>query len=244
MKLALLADIHANLEALHAVLAALDGTDADEIWCLGDIVGYGADPGPCLELIREKCALTVAGNHDTTAANLAQIESYNPFAKQALRWTHDRLDTAGRDWLAGLPLRVARAGCIVFHGSLSRRNDYIDGEAIARLNLELLRAQYADCLLALHGHTHVKSVASEDGGFLPFTTARAVPLSPGRRYLLNPGAVGQPRDNSPLASYGLLDTEARVFEVRTVAYDIAAAQRKIRAAGLPALLADRLATGT
>jgi predicted phosphodiesterase len=238
----LLSDIHANLEALEAVLADLG--DVDAFLCLGDIVGYGPDPGPCVDRVRELPNLTcVAGNHDLAALGHYDIKWFNPYAGQAILWTSDQLTAEQKAFVSGLPLASDVPEALLVHGSLAEPMAYITtpAEAIQCFD-EMPNA------LCLIGHTHVAEYYRQREGTrvceqVSLWSGGRFNLDPDLRYIVNPGGIGQPRDGNPAAGFGILDTDAGVVEVRRVSYDIAATQEKMRAAGLPDYLIQRLSVG-
>ena len=239
MRIAVLSDIHANLPALDAVLA--DAGSVDAVWHLGDVVGYGPEPDAVVERLREVGALGVRGNHDAAACGGPEIEWFNPDARRAMEWTRRAIGPATEGWLAALPERLVVHGCELVHGSPREPIwEYVISSVVARANLAVLAAP-----IGLHGHTHMPVAWLEDGGRVevvrPDRQSR-LDLA-GRRALVNPGSVGQPRDGDPDASYAILDPEAGVVSWHRVAYDIAAVQGAMRAAGLPASLAARLSAG-
>lgn len=237
MRIALLSDIHANLLALEAVLGELPAVDG--LWVLGDTVGYGPDPAGVLTVLRDRAALLVAGNHDLAVATGEGLAAFNPVAAAAARLHREWLSEEDRAMLAVLP-EVARAdGVTLVHGSLRDPLwEYVWDTRSAYASLEL-----AETELSCNGHTHVPAVFSLAGDRVRSTLGRGTVALHGR-VLVNPGSVGQPRDRNPRAAWALLDTEARTVEFMRTAYDVAATQRAIRACGLPAFLADRLASGT
>jgi diadenosine tetraphosphatase ApaH/serine/threonine PP2A family protein phosphatase len=240
VRYAILSDVHANLEALRAVLD--DAADrADAILCLGDTVGYGADPGPCVELMGERAVASVAGNHEWAVTGQMDLQWFNPYAREAAEWTHDRLDDECRAYLGALPLVAEVGDALLVHASPARPDewDYIlsadDGFAVL--------AHFATRLCFV-GHSHVPgawSIASS--GRTHERGAVHLRLEQGRRYLVNVGSVGQPRDRDVRAAYAIWDVEARAVEIRRVGYDVETARRKIVAAGLPSMLGDRLRAG-
>lgn len=241
MRYALLSDIHGNLEALRAVLGDADER-ADEILCLGDVVGYGADPVACVELVGERATRLVAGNHEHGVAGLLELDWFNGYARAAVEWTRAHLPAPHRDYLAAQPLTAEVNDATLVHASPARPDewDYLvtadDGyHAFAAFTTRL-------CFV---GHSHVPALWSlgssgreHDSGTIDVT------LEMGRRYIVNVGSVGQPRDRDPRAAYALWDVEARRISIRRVAYDIAAARQKILDARLPRFLGDRLAVGS
>lgn len=239
MRIAVLSDIHANVPALEAVLA--DAGDVDAVWHLGDVVGYGPDPDGVVERLRAAGAIGVRGNHDAAACGGDEIEWFNPEARRAMEWTRGAISEATVEWLRSLPERRVERGCELVHGSHREPLwEYVTSVAIARPNLAALPAP-----IGLHGHTHVPIAwLEEDGRIEPVRGRPDGRLSlRGRRALVNPGSVGQPRDGDPDASYLLLDPDAGEVTWRRVAYDVEAVQRAIREAGLPSSLAARLSVG-
>jgi predicted phosphodiesterase len=239
MRIAVLSDIHSNLPALDAVLAALGPVDA--VWHLGDVVGYGPHPDEVVARLRELGAVGVRGNHDAAALDLAMAEWFNVDARRAIEWTAGRISPATRAWLADLPERREIEGVTLVHGSPRDPTwEYITTTMGARENL----AAFATALL-LHGHTHVPVVFRADGGRMEAlgpTNGASLPLG-ARRILANPGSVGQPRDGDPRASAAILDTAASTLTWHRVAYPIAETQAAMRAARLPAWLVARLDEG-
>jgi len=242
MLTAVLSDIHSNLQALEAVLAAVDDAGAEEVWCLGDVVGYGADPGPCVELGRERTSICLAGNHDLAAIGSIPVDVFTQGAAAAARWTTDNLEDSQRAWLAGLTPEGTRAGVGLFHGS---PRDPVWEYVLSSLAAELCMDESGRPLV-LVGHSHVALGFSRRPGE-PATgeTRREGTLLDlrGAEWILNPGSVGQPRDGDPKASWLLLDLAAGTAEYRREEYDVPAAQAAIRAAGLPSSMADRLRLG-
>ena len=242
MRVAVLSDIHGNLHALEAVLAAVDAARVDEIWCLGDVVGYGARPNECCELVRARASVCLAGNHDLVVVGTLGLEEFSHDAADAAGWSRQQLNEENRTYLAGLPSMIERNGALLAHGSPRDPVwEYVLSNDIALASLEATEAP-----LVLVGHSHVAldlRVADEQltGGLAEAGTA--VDLDSGR-WLLNPGSVGQPRDGDPRAAWLLLDLDARRATFERVEYDIAATQTEIREAGLPELLALRLASGS
>lgn len=243
MKTAVFGDMHGNLEALEAVLADAKDRGAEAFACLGDIVGYGADPNGCCERIRSLGAITVRGNHDHAASHRIPLAWFNELAASAIRWTRERLTPENREWLRSLPFEASLPdGARLVHGSLDepRQWDYLHPGSDAT---EHFRHQPEP--LCFVGHTHVPFVFIWMGDRIfeaPFEAFRLSP-SDGVQVALNPGATGQPRDGDPRAAYALYDPDTGVLEPCRVAYDVAAAARKIEAAGLPRFLALRLFGG-
>ena len=236
MRLALLSDVHANLVALEAVLAAVPAVDG--LWVLGDTVGYGPDPSDVLALLRERGALLVAGNHDRAVATGEGLDVFNAIAAEAARLHRSWLTAEERDLLGSLATVERPHGVTLVHGSLRDPLwEYVWDTRTAYASLAV-----AETELSCNGHTHVAAVFSLDGDRVTSTLGRGVVRLTGR-VLVNPGSVGQPRDRDPDAAWAVLDTEARTVEFMRTAYDVGETQRRIRARGLPGFLADRLASG-
>ena len=242
MRALILADIHSNLEALEAVLdAARRRGGFQAIWCLGDLVGYGPDPGACLELLRQYPLLAVAGNHDHAAIGRIDPENFNWAAAAAARWTAGRITPDEALFLGGLPL-IATAGLFTLvHGSLRAPVwEYVLSPEAARVTLALLETRY--CLV---GHSHIPFICLENPEgphFGEFVEDQIIELRE-QRWIINPGGVGQPRDRDPRPSYAIYDDERGTIERRRVVYDIGVTQEKMRRAGLPQPLIDRLDHG-
>lgn len=242
MRVAIVSDVHANLEALEAVLAhARAGGEVDAIWCAGDIVGYGPDPNAVAETLRGAGALCIAGNHDLAASGVMDDSEFNPMASAAVRWTAAALSAEHRAWLADLPLVRTEGAFTVVHGSLREPVwEYLLSGEQALAQFALQTTPYS-----IVGHSHLQFHAAEDDGAPELIDARdgdALALGE-RRLILNPGGAGQPRDGDPRAPYMLYDDAARAVSWHRVPYDVARTRDKITAAGLPQRLADRLAVG-
>jgi diadenosine tetraphosphatase ApaH/serine/threonine PP2A family protein phosphatase len=238
-----ISDVHANLEALDAVLAAAGPYDHTLV--LGDLVGYGADPNAVIDRVRALRAATfIRGNHDKVGAGLENTDGFNYLARHAITWTTNELTPERRQWLAALPQGPTVIDDLVeiCHGAPFDEDVYIFDDLDAMRALRVARRP-----LCLFGHTHVVAgyhVTSEMrsvGGI--HDTPIHIPRDGGSRFLVNCGAVGQPRDGDPRAAYGILDSSARTLSLARVEYDVSAAQAKIIGAGLPDVLAQRLAVG-
>ena len=243
MRYLIVSDIHANLEALEATLSAAGETDG--VLVLGDLVGYGADPNAVIDRIRGLANATIIrGNHDKVGAGIENVDSFNHLARHAIAWTASALTPENRNWLAGVQTGPVEIDDIVeiCHGSPFDEDVYIFDDLDARRALSATTRP-----LCLFGHTHVPAAFRYDGDLKPVGPPRGarfkLTLDEGAKYLVNCGAVGQPRDGDPRAAFGLLDTSASALTVLRVTYDVAAAQQKIIDAGLPEVLAQRLAIG-
>jgi len=244
MRYLVLSDVHANLEALEAVLDAADGA-WDQALVLGDLVGYGADPNAVIERVRAlPVGAIVRGNHDKVAAGLASVDSFNQVARQAIEWTARALTSENLRWLTALPQGPVAIDALteICHGAPWDEDAYLFDER----DVERARPPQAR-QLCLFGHTHVPSIFRIEAtvqAMLPVRGERCrVPLEGDGRYLVNCGAVGQPRDSDPRAAFGLLEPTTRLLTIVRTPYDVATAQTKIMDAGLPPVLAQRLALG-
>jgi diadenosine tetraphosphatase ApaH/serine/threonine PP2A family protein phosphatase len=243
--IALLADIHGNREAMTACLADADRRNADRYVFLGDLVGYGADPGWVTDRAMEyvaRGAIAILGNHD--AAAVGKPFAMNPIATAAITWTRGKLEAGQRSFLESLPMAVEEADRLYVHASANEpsRWHYVLDASRAQKSFDATPAQQTFC-----GHVHSPALylLSHTGklfGFTP-TAGVAIPLLGSRRFLAVLGAVGQPRDHNPAACYALLDETQNMLTYIRVSYDIASAARKIRQAGLPPMLAARLEQG-
>ncbi len=246
MRVAVISDIHANLTALETVLAAVDGAGVEEIWCLGDVLGYGAEPDACCDLVRERCDVCLVGNHDLAVLGALDISSFSEAAADAVVWTRENVDERTLAFIrgAGAGRRVAAASASIHASPRDPVWEYV------------LSAEQADgCLdaqaerTALIGHSHValffsrmptvehgmaRGAQAGDGTLLDIKAGE---------WLVNPGSVGQPRDGDPRAAWLELDTEASEARFRRVAYDVERAAASVAAAGLPKRLAERLHSG-
>ena len=244
MRTAVIADIHANLEALQAVLARIEVLRAHETVCLGDIVGYNADPNECVDIMRTRNIRCILGNHDACAAGLEEPDGFNPFARRAVLWTRAELTDENRLFLRNLP-REQRVGDIfLFHGSIHDTNRYILYMSDAADNFTQLAGMGNSLWIGFFGHTHVRAVLYYYQKAVSFELAPDLKLEEEKRYLINPGSVGQPRDGDPRASFLVYDADDRRVTFNLVEYDVHACQDKIIRAGLPSWLAERLASGT
>lgn len=242
MRYLIISDIHANWEALEAVLAAAEG-QYSQILCCGDLIGYGADPNAVVEWTRSNVSAVVRGNHDKAGVDLSELEWFNPVAQIATMWTHENLTAENMEYVRNLakgPLPQESFNLV--HGSPLNEDEYL---------VEVQEAAeafgYTPSPLVFFGHTHVQGGFEMQGGKVwkidSGVSHTMLELSSSSAYLVNPGSVGQPRDENPEAAYVIYDSSEAALRYHRTPYDIARAQAKIRKAGLPALLADRLAIG-
>ncbi len=242
MRVALISDIHGNLHALDAVLGAIDGESPDAVWCLGDLVGYGPKPNACCSAVAARASVCLAGNHDLGVLGRLDIDEFSPEAALAARWTAAVLDEASRALLESLSPQARAEGAGLFHGS---PHDPI-WEYVLTPEAALLAFHSCEDDLVLVGHSHVPLAISFADGELEGGLVEGVAqieLAPTRRWLLNPGSVGQPRDGDPRAAWLLLDLGGRTASFRRESYPVDRTQAEILERGLPESLAARLAEG-
>jgi diadenosine tetraphosphatase ApaH/serine/threonine PP2A family protein phosphatase len=243
MRYGILGDIHANLSALETVLGCFESEGVDVAISVGDVVGYGAAPGACIELLREIEAVVVKGNHDAACIGELDDRYFNNYARDAVRWTRGVLKPAERTWLQALPMTATLEHCQVSHGDLAHPRDfnYVQSISDAEASLDVMER-----LVCFVGHTHVPLSlvrAQANPGRTAYAPDPELDLSEIERALVNVGSVGQPRDEEPRTCYAIYDSaQARIW-IRRAEYDIDREAARIRAAGLPDMLADRLRLG-
>lgn len=239
MRFAVLADIHGNLEALNAVCEDMGSQQIDEYLCLGDIVGYGADPEECVRIIRDLGCLCVAGNHDHASIGRLDISLFNQYAREAALWTAEHLSNDSIDFLLGLSFVEHLPQLVMVHGSLQMPEtfNYIQTVRDAEFNFKVM-----DKPLCLCGHSHVPlSFFYTDP--MTYSLDPEIEIDLESKTIINVGSVGQPRDERPEASYAIYDAENGIVSIRRVVYDIEKSAEKITSAGLPKALAMRLWLG-
>ena len=244
MRYGIIADIHGNLPALEEVLRVLAEADVDTYLCLGDIVGYGARPNECCELMRKLEAVCIRGNHEEAVLRVGLEDWFNPDARACLIWTREQLTEANREFLASLPVSREVSDLTLCHGSLLDPNWYITSPEEALPSLAAMSGA-----LAFFGHTHYAEwFVQTSPGQRPrqhhHPEGGVCRLAADHKYLVNPGAVGQPRDRNPEAAFAVYDEEAGRIELQRMPYDITAAQEQMDVAGLPPAMALRLSLGT
>jgi len=239
MRIALFGDIHANLEALEAVLEDAKSQGVTDYVCLGDVIGYNADPVACLEKIREMDCPTVKGNHDEVASGHHSLDNMNPTAATALQWTRNQLNEEQRGWLAKLRMVRQVADFTVVHSTLDQPSawNYVTNrfDAMASFSYQFTK-------VCFHGHTHVPRIYIKSDRVVE-VEPDSIEIEAGSKYFINAGSVGQPRNGDWRACYVIYDLDTRILRFRRLEYDIDKTQHKILAAGLPASLAERLAEG-
>ena len=241
MKAAIISDIHSNLDALQAVVKDIKKRRIKNIFCLGDLVGYGANPNECIELCLKEAKITIAGNHDWAAIDKTDVTLFNPVAAEAIRWTQAHTSSNNLARLRKLKLMETTVNLFLVHaspGDPSKWN-YL-------FSLENFKKQfrYYKTQICFIGHSHIPGAVFQDAnGYTDFLRDNPFPLLENRRYIVNVGSVGQPRDLDPRASYAIYDGNKKTIEIVRLDYNIPLAQQKVIDAGLPESLADRLLVG-
>lgn len=241
MRYAIFADIHSNLEALQAVLAAYKNESIDKYLCVGDVVGYAANPKECIQNLKNTCTITVAGNHDWASVNLFSTDNFNDFAAAAILWTKRNLDDNDRYFLESLKLIYQNEDLTLVHGTLGSPGDfnYLADGCIAEETFNLMQTNV--CFI---GHSHVAGIFIKDEGErITYCQDDSMVIKQENRYIVNVGSVGQPRDGIPYAAYCVYDTKEKELWIKRVNYDRETTRKKIIAAGLPGFLGDRLIMG-
>ncbi len=242
MKIGIISDIHANLEALEAVLKSLETDKVDRIVCLGDVVGYGASPRECCEIIMSVCDVCVIGNHDAAITGKMDYSYYYDAAHMVLDWTKTQLSDACREYLSALPYHLEYEGILLCHGSPvdAQSFEYIFSIEQARTiipHFENLKP------LTLIGHSHLFKTFAYIENEVNDVLAQKFGLRRNYKYIISSGSVGQPRDYDSRAGYGIYDTEMRTFEIKRIEYDVEKSANRIISAGLPSAFAKRLYMG-
>ncbi len=242
MRLALISDIHSNLEALTNAFEWVDNNDIDQTYCLGDVVGYGADPNPCCDILRERGVASLLGNHDAAVIGVMDTDYYYPAARDAIYWTREQLSKENFRWLYGLPYTLVFESIGLYHSAPLRPSGffYVVQTRDAGAHTAIFD-QLPDWNFVGHSHlTHAYALTREDAVDV---TGQALTAAPDTKHIINVGSVGQPRDRDSRLCFGVYDTEAQSFEYIRVAYDIPTAARKIEHAGLDSQFATRLFAG-
>jgi predicted phosphodiesterase len=246
MKYAIISDVHANLEALETVLADAR-PQVDAVVCLGDIVGYNADPNACVRIIRETCDLVVIGNHDQAAIGERPYDDFSDYARESMDWTRRHLKQSEKIYLKELPTTAKFGVCwLAAHGSPRDTDEYLFHVGQFRENFAFLRKRLPDIRCCFIGHTHLPMAwqCTPEGVTTPVEVkSTTLELDPWCDYIVNPGSVGQPRYGKPASTYAILDDDTLTVEFRFVPYDVGTTQEKIYDAGLPPYLAERLGEG-
>lgn len=242
MRYGIFSDIHSNLEALQAVVEAYRKESIDSYLCVGDVIGYGANPVECCQINRELAIATVAGNHDWAGVDLFGLTYFNPQAEAAIVWTKRYLDESSKLFLQTLPLTYKESDFTLVHGTLYQPEEF-------HYLIDLYAAQQTftvmDTSLCFLGHSHVAGIfLKQPDTVIRYNQASNLEIQPQNKYIINVGSVGQPRDGNPKAAYCIYDSTEKKVQIKRVDYDIQAARKKIIAAGLPRILGDRLLVGS
>lgn len=241
MKAAIISDIHSNLEALQAVIKDIKKRRIKRILCLGDLVGYGANPNECIAICLSEAKIIVAGNHDWAAVKKTDASVFNPVAAEAIQWTQKRLTKGNSGKLQRLKLTDSIDDILLVHASPDKPEQW---EYLFSLDEAKRQFKFFKTQVCFVGHTHIPSAVFQDAnGYTDFVNDNLFPLIEGRRYIINAGSIGQPRDLDPRASYAIYDGNCRAVEIIRLDYNIPLAQQKIIDVGLPEVLADRLLAG-
>jgi len=241
MRYAIVADIHGNLEAFIEVKKQLKKENIDKYICLGDIVGYGANPKECIELSKRLFDIIIAGNHDWASCGLFDVKYFNPYAREAVLWTQNVINEEEKNFLRSLPLTCQVDNFEIVHGSLHHPDEfnYILSVSEALKTFKLMKTQI--CFI---GHSHAPVILSKDDkNEIKCINENEVKLENNLSYIINVGSVGQPRDGNPKSSYCIYDTDKKMIKIKRIAYPVAVAGDKIIKAGLPPFLAVRLSAG-
>lgn len=240
MKYAILSDIHGNLEALQTVLTHAKENGCEKYVCGGDVVGYNADPSECMAVVREMGMPCVMGNHDEYVGQDMDLSTFNPIAAQAVLWTRAQLTDEERKWLCDLRYMRLVGDFSIVHATMDgpRNWGYVQSKMEAAASFT-----YQTTHVCFHGHTHVPMAFTDDRLDITGESYDKIKVADNKRYFVNVGSVGQPRDGDPRAAYVIYDTGEAIIELHRLDYDLDKAQEKIRAAGLPERLAERLSVG-
>ncbi|MFH1479559.1 MAG: metallophosphoesterase family protein [Candidatus Omnitrophota bacterium] len=240
MRYGVFGDIHGNLEAFQKVISSYKREAIDRLICVGDIVGYGANPRECIEEIKKIHALSICGNHDQASIGLLNIGYFNYAAKAAIGWTRGVLEKEDIEYLRSLKLILEEPGFSVVHGSLDRPGSfmYILGKYSSYSSFYKMEKE-----LLFVGHSHVPGMFCMKDGLADNIPGCSVKIEKGTKYIINVGSVGQPRDKDPRASYCIYDTDKKTIEIKRTPYDVKTAKSKVLKKGLPKILGNRLERG-
>ncbi len=243
MRFAFISDIHANLEALEAVIEDISKQNIDEIICLGDIVGYGANPNECCEIIKNKCPVTLLGNHDAAAVNQLSTQHFNIHAKIAIEWTTQNLKKESELFLEALPYKATKPSMTLVHATPYEPNMWY---YITSLEEAAFNYQFFDTQLCFVGHTHIPIIIVLDNEkelYVHQDTSINLNTVKDARLLINVGSVGQPRDRNPNSCYGIFDSDTGIFSYQRLSYNIEKTQAKMKKIRMPEFLVSRLQDG-
>lgn len=241
MRYGIFSDVHSNSQALDAVIEAFKLERIDRYFCVGDVVGYGANPKECIEKVKALALISVAGNHDWASVDLFSADYFNPAAKEAVFWTKRNLDDNSRYFLESLKLVYKNEDLILVHGTLENPQDfnYLVDDSSAWSTFRLMETE-----ICFVGHSHIAGIFFKDkDGWIYYRQGGSIEIKAENKYIVNVGSVGQPRDRNPDAAYCIYDSEKKEIQLKRIKYDIQAARKKIIEAGLPRFLGDRLTIG-
>lgn len=240
MRYAIFSDVHSNLEAFESVLSAYEKEGIDKYLCVGDIVGYGANPKECIKINRKRQIITVAGNHDWASTGKFRIEFFNPYAREAVLWTKQQIDTGEVDYLNNLELVYRQEDFCLVHGTLLSPEcfDYLFELSDAKDSFKVMQTT-----LCFVGHTHSPIIFEKDDEKINYSKETAIKIEPNKQYIVNVGSVGQPRDGDNRTCFCIYDSKEKTVQIKRVEYEIKTSQIKILDAGLPSFLANRLILG-
>lgn len=241
MKYALISDLHSNLEALSAVFEDISMQSITKVICLGDIIGYGASPKECLDLVKQKCQWTIAGNHDHAVVGLCNKEYFNPYARSAADWTLHQLAEDDISYIKKLPFILELENFICVHANLDKPEEW--GYVLDEWDANATFLKMGNSKICFIGHSHVPLIFEADQYIRYISQFQTFELKKVCRYIVNVGSVGQPRDWNPMAAYVVFDTDHQTLTLRRIAYNVEQSQRRIREAGLPDFLAERIQFG-
>jgi len=236
MSIAIISDIHGNLEALQTVFEYIDSKKIETVYCLGDIVGYGPNPNECVEMIQERCKVILMGNHDYAAIGLANIEYFNEYAKMSTYWTIDILTESNKQFLKKIPFSHQTDDLILVHSSPSNPTHWYYVLSVQDAQIEMQSFEEHICFI---GHSHVPVIFNEQN----FYRSTPKKLKPKSKYIINVGSVGQPRDGNSNCCFTVFDEKEQYVDFVRLSYDINKTYSKIIKAGLPVFLAERLLKG-
>jgi len=237
MRYLVLADVHSNLEALEACIEDAQKHDYGRILCLGDIVGYNANPNECIELLRKNEAICLMGNHDAACAGKLSYDWFNPFARQCIEWTIKELSGKNKRFLASLPVFFSCKWLFAVHGT---PNNPIEEYMDEKKAMAAMRTVFENVVLCAHNHVPFK--VEQNAKLVPLPGNKKIKLN--KRIVVSMPAVGQPRDFDPRAGYGILDFEKKTLQIIRISYDLEKAASKVKSAGLPEFISERLKKGT
>ncbi len=246
MRYAIISDIHSNLEALQAVLNTIELEEIDKIICLGDIVGYGPDPNECIELVRQNCEKILTGNHDFACIKDTELYYFNQYAAKAIEWTLTVLSKENLEYLAKLPFADRIENYYLVHSSPFEPQswDYILSTDDAEFNFSYFDQNDQICFIGHSHHPIIYFEESENNKLsYSYKTAINLPLEKDKRYIINVGSVGQPRDGNPDSAFGIIDTNTQVYQLKRVRYEVRKTYQKMISVGLPNFLSERLLIG-